>query len=106
MIDALAKEKIINKLAALLEYGLTNNYSLTAIEEIISRSDFVNDLERCDFNSQDTSYSIKDTYSLKTEIKSSWKKCQSLFMWMLFMRIAKHHIRFSLSIILNVTAML
>ena len=45
MINAFYQDDIINHLAALFSYGLNNGYSCKAIEERISASKFINELE-------------------------------------------------------------
>ena len=52
MIKTFYQEDIINRLAALITYGLNNQYSYKSIEEHIVSSLFINDLENGQFNNE------------------------------------------------------
>ena len=50
MIKTFYQEDIVNRLAAVITFGLDNLYSFNAIEEHIQASSFINDLENNEYN--------------------------------------------------------
>lgn len=66
MIKSFTIENIIKTLGALFTYGLNNKYSYKAIEEYVTSSSFINELENNNFNN-DLSINnlIEDTYKVK-----------------------------------------
>ena len=66
MIQVFYKEDITKRLAALITYGLSSQYSCTAIEERIIASPFVNRLERNFFDSEESiEKAVEDAFGTK-----------------------------------------
>ena len=68
MIENKSEKVIIDTLAALLSYGISNRYSYTSIEEYIASSSFVNELENCRFISFEIETLCKEVYHLENNV--------------------------------------
>lgn len=68
MIKIFYRENIINRLAAIITFGLSKGYSYKSIEESLVCSNFINNLEKGYYDIESTNESvIEDVYKIKTD---------------------------------------